>query len=90
MVEEFGLVQFMPLAIEDKDSVQAVVAAIDKATGFVFKGLQQYDPHPEMAYAATAQPVHLPKALEAAETESSGSASRQEQVGAVIERTKVL
>ena len=64
--------QFLPLAIEDKDSVQAIVATLDKATGFVFKGLQQFDPYPETAYAATAQPVHIPDAAERRSTAASG------------------
>ena len=57
VVEDFSLLHFMPMAIEDKDSVQAVVAALDKATGYVFKGLQDYHPHPELAYAASSVPV---------------------------------
>ena len=57
MVEDFSLLSFIPVAIEDRDSVQAVVAAIDKATGYVFKGLQAHHPYPELAYAASAVPA---------------------------------
>ena len=57
VVQDFSLLHFVPMAIEDKDSVQAVVAAIDKATGFVFKGLQEHHPYPELAYAASPVPT---------------------------------
>jgi GTPase SAR1 family protein len=40
LVEEFGLVGFLTLAIEDKDSVLHVVRAVDKANGFVYGGLE--------------------------------------------------
>ena len=82
--------QFLPLAIEDKDSVQAAIAAIDKATGYVFKGLERYNPYPEMTYAATAQPVHIPSSVEAPELDSNGTTSQQEQIGEVVERTRLL
>ncbi len=39
MIEDFGLLSFHPLAIEDRDSVRALVALIDKANGYVFAGL---------------------------------------------------
>ena len=87
-MEEFGLVQFMPLAIEDKDSVQAVIAAVDKATGFVFKGLAKHDPYPEIAYTATAQPMHMPSYLERAETAASSRDPPQVEVGAVAEHLR--
>ena len=87
VVAEFGLVHFLPLAIEDKDSVQAAVAAIDKATGHVFKGLETYDPYPEMTYAATAQPVHIPSSIDAAQLDSNSTASEQEKIGKIVERT---
>ena len=57
VVQDFGLVSFMPLAIEDMDSVQAAIAATDKATGYVFKGLQQHELYPELAYTARQQPL---------------------------------
>ena len=37
MVEEFGLVSFLTLAIEDKESVQSVIMAVDNAIGYVPK-----------------------------------------------------
>ncbi len=36
VIQNYGLVSYQPLAIEDRDSVQQLVALIDKATGFVF------------------------------------------------------
>ena len=39
VVEDFGLLSFHPLAIEDKESVAALVALVDKANGYVFAGL---------------------------------------------------
>ena len=41
VVEDFALLRFLPLAIQDKESVQRVVSEIDKATGYVFTGLAQ-------------------------------------------------
>ena len=39
VVEDFGLLHFTPLAIEEKESVQHVLSLIDKANGHVFAGL---------------------------------------------------
>lgn len=36
LIEDFGLVSFQPLAVEDKESMAALVRAIDRASGFVF------------------------------------------------------
>lgn len=36
LVDDFGLVSFQPLAVEDKASMAALVRAIDRASGFVF------------------------------------------------------
>ncbi|RHY35245.1 hypothetical protein DYB32_000304, partial [Aphanomyces invadans] len=38
VIEDFSLVSFVPLQIEDVDSLQRVVNAIDKSNGFVFEG----------------------------------------------------
>ena len=35
MVEEFGLVSFLTLAIEDKESILSVIKAIDQAIGYL-------------------------------------------------------
>ena len=39
MIEDFGLLSFHPLAIEDRDSVRHLAALIDKSNGYVFAGL---------------------------------------------------
>lgn len=36
VIEDFSLVSFLPLQIEDGESLQKVVQAIDKSNGFVF------------------------------------------------------
>ncbi len=54
VIEDYGLVSYVPLAIEDKDSVQRLVALVDKATGFVFAGLPRESPYqPEFVYGAS-------------------------------------
>jgi hypothetical protein len=40
LVQEFGLVSFLTLAIEDKESMQSVINAVDIAIGFVPKEAQ--------------------------------------------------
>jgi GPN-loop GTPase len=61
IIEDFGLIGFVPLAIEDKESVAHIVALADKANGFAFAGLAkaaaQQQGHasvlpPEMVYGA--------------------------------------
>jgi hypothetical protein len=53
VIEDYGLVNYSLLAIEDKDSVQRLVALIDKATGYVFTGLRDFTPYPpEFVYGA--------------------------------------
>ncbi|CAL8468515.1 g8055 [Coccomyxa elongata] len=55
VIEDYGLVNYTPLAIEDKDSVQRVLALVDKATGYVFAGLADKSPYPpEFVYGAVA------------------------------------
>ncbi|KAG0345292.1 GPN-loop GTPase 2 [Podila humilis] len=41
LIEDFGLVGFETLCIQDKQSVTKVVRAIDKAGGYVFGGLEE-------------------------------------------------
>ena len=54
VIEDYGLLHFTPLAIEDKDSVQHVLSLIDKANGHVFAGLANgKNPYPaEFVYGA--------------------------------------
>lgn len=39
LIEDYSLISFLPLAIEDKDCMTLVVAEIDKANGLLFGGL---------------------------------------------------
>ena len=39
VVEDFGLLRFLPLAIEDRASVARVLEDVDKANGCAFSGL---------------------------------------------------
>lgn len=39
VIEDFGLLSFHPLAVEDRDSMRPLAALIDKSNGFVFAGL---------------------------------------------------
>lgn len=50
MIEDFGLLSFHPLAIEDRNSVRALVALIDKANGYVFGGLARQGGVQRQAY----------------------------------------
>lgn len=53
VVEDFGLLHFTPLAIEDREAVGALVSLVDKANGYVFMGLaagKQYGIAPELQY----------------------------------------
>ena len=55
IIEDFGLVAFQALAIEDKDSVEKVLTLADKATGYVFAGLAGRNPYPmELKYGPVA------------------------------------
>lgn len=46
LIEDYGLVNYTLLAIEDKDSVARVLALVDKATGYVFMGQSSDSPQP--------------------------------------------
>ena len=41
LVQDFGLVGFLTLCIEDKESVLQVAQAIDKANGYIYGGLEK-------------------------------------------------
>jgi GTPase SAR1 family protein len=41
LVEDFGLVSFIPLSIADKESVASLLQAIDRSNGYVFGGLSR-------------------------------------------------
>ncbi|CAD7695827.1 unnamed protein product [Ostreobium quekettii] len=46
VVDEFGLVGFTPLAIEDKESVSNLINIVDKANGFLYSGTMGRSPYP--------------------------------------------
>ena len=53
VIEGFGLLSFTPLAIEDRESVGALLALVDKANGYAFSGLARAGaPPPEVQYSA--------------------------------------
>ena len=54
VVEDFGLVRFLPLAIEDRASVARVLEDVDKANGCAFSGLASpaAPMPPELIYGA--------------------------------------
>jgi hypothetical protein len=41
LVQDFGLVGFLTLCVEDKDSMLHLTRAIDKANGYIFGGLEE-------------------------------------------------
>ena len=55
LVEDYSLIGFAPLAIEDKESVANIVALTDKANGFAFAGL---------ARTATGEAASVPPELQ--------------------------
>mmetsp|Transcript_17285 Transcript_17285/g.41281 ORF Transcript_17285/g.41281 Transcript_17285/m.41281 type:complete len:295 (-) Transcript_17285:99-983(-) len=48
-IEDFGLVHFIPLAIEDKDLVHRVLTEVDKANGYAFAHADGNNPYPQIA-----------------------------------------
>lgn len=44
VVEDFGLLRFTPLAVEDKHSMRALLRHIDKANGYALTGLPDTEP----------------------------------------------
>lgn len=57
LVEDYGLVRFVPLAIEDKQSVQYILGLVDKANGALYASLDNPNaPIPaEMVYGSTSK-----------------------------------
>ncbi|KAG2483316.1 hypothetical protein HYH03_017817 [Edaphochlamys debaryana] len=53
VVEEYGLVSFMPLAIQEKETLRKLVLAADKANGYCFATLRGHTPYPpEILYGS--------------------------------------
>ncbi|GIL83486.1 hypothetical protein Vretimale_11163 [Volvox reticuliferus] len=53
VVEEYGLVSFMPLTVQDKSSMGQLMVATDKANGYCFATLRGHTPYPpEMLYGS--------------------------------------
>ena len=54
VVEGFGLLSFIPLMVEDKDSMKQVLASIDKATGYIWGGESEQQPYSQFQYTFAA------------------------------------
>ncbi|GLC33726.1 hypothetical protein PLESTB_000109000 [Pleodorina starrii] len=53
VIEEYGLVSFIPFAVQDKASLQHLMVAADKANGYCFATLRGHTPYPpEMLYGS--------------------------------------
>ena len=79
-VEDYSLVSFVPLAIEDRDSVQRVVGLIDKANGYVFSavaGPQDAPYPPEFVYGMEAADTGAEEMWARYQAEQAGDASQQ-------------
>lgn len=67
MIDDFGLLRFVPLAIEDKHAVRALLRHIDKANGYAFTGRPDTEggwPSDLPAVAATpGQPSYAPSGV---------------------------
>ncbi|KAK9862866.1 hypothetical protein WJX84_005745 [Apatococcus fuscideae] len=50
VVEDFGLISFTPLMVEDKESMKQVLALVDKATGYVWGGNSEQQPYSQFQY----------------------------------------
>jgi hypothetical protein len=57
VVEDFGLLRFMPLHVEDKHSMAALLRSVDKANGYAFSG--RPDAQAMQSYSAVATGMSL-------------------------------
>lgn len=58
LVEDYGLVRYVPLAIQDRESLEHVLGLSDKANGYVFARLANDNPvvpPPELMYGTSAK-----------------------------------
>jgi hypothetical protein len=52
VIDNYSLLNFTPLAIEQPESVAQVLDLIDRANGFCMSGLQGHNPYPDAALSA--------------------------------------
>ncbi len=64
MVDDFGLLHFTPLAVEDKHSMRLLLGHIDKANGYAFTGLPGTEGGYSAQHAASAAPGAWPHRLQ--------------------------
>ena len=57
VVEDFGLLRFVPLHVEDKHSMAALLRSVDKANGYAFSG--RPDAQAMQSYSAVATGTSL-------------------------------
>ncbi|KAM4873126.1 GPN-loop GTPase 2 [Thomomys bottae] len=62
LIEDYSLVSFIPLNIQDKDSIQRVLQAVDKANGYCF-GVQEHRSLEAMMSAAMGADFHFSSTL---------------------------
>uniref|UniRef100_A0A8C0ZXC9 GPN-loop GTPase 2 n=1 Tax=Castor canadensis TaxID=51338 RepID=A0A8C0ZXC9_CASCN len=62
LIEDYSLVSFIPLNIQDKDSIQRVLQAVDKANGYCF-GVQEQQSLEAMMSAAMGADFHFSSTL---------------------------
>ena len=58
LVEDYGLVRYVPLAIQDRESLEHVLGLSDKANGYVFARIANDNPvvpPPELMYGSAAK-----------------------------------
>ena len=59
VVEDFGLLRFMPLHVEDKHSMAALLRSVDKANGYAFSGRPDAQAMQSYSAVATGTSPHL-------------------------------
>lgn len=63
LVQDYGLVKYVPLAIQDRASLEHILGLSDKANGYVFARLAQgNEVPPEMLYGSSVQVMTEEKA----------------------------
>ncbi len=67
LVEDFGLVQFTPMTVNDSETLQTVLAHADRACGYIYQGVERGDVRLHTVDASGATPAHLSSAMRAEE-----------------------